>query len=224
MDKRLDINNKKAALFDMDGTIVNSLHLWEDIDREFFALHNLEFDENYCNVINTMSLYECAVYTKNTYKIPWSPEEIVAKWLSMAEDHYANRLYVYDHAKEYINELKYSGIKLALVTASSEKLYRSFLVNNKLADAFDATVSVDEVKKSKSHPDAYLLAASKLGIAPCHCVVFDDDLNALKAAFEAGFTTIAVNERKSVGSLPEKRKYSLAVIDDFSCPPRIICD
>ncbi len=99
----------------------------------------------------------------------------------MAVEEYSNHVGVPPHALDYLLRLKEHGIKLAVATGLPEKLYMPCLKNNSILELFDALCSTDEVQRGKEYSDVFELAAKKLGVAPEHCIVFDDYFQQLKA-------------------------------------------
>ena len=113
-------------------------------------------------------------------------------WNTMAYNHYKNNVKLKPGALNYLEKLKKSGIKIGLATSNSIPLLTATLKNNNAFDLFDAITVTDEVKKSKSNPDIYLLAAKKLGVNPSECMVYEDIIAAVKGAKLAGMKVTGV--------------------------------
>ena len=118
-------------------------------------------------------------------------------WNEMAYNHYKNNVKLKDNALEFLMKLKASGIKIGLATSNSIPLLEATLKSNKAYDLFDAITVTDEVNKSKSNPDIYLLAAQKLGVEPENCIVFEDIIAAARGAKLAGMKVIGVYDEHS---------------------------
>lgn len=206
----------RGIIFDLDGTIADSNYVWREIDREFFAKHNMSVPQDYLKMINSASFEETASYTKNTYGFEESVEEIIKIWYDMAIDEYSNNVKLKPFAKEFIEKMKAKGIKIALATANSEILYESTLKNNGIFHLFDVFTEVSEVKKTKEFPDIYLKCAEKMGLQPDECVVFEDILRAVRGAKKAGMKTVAVYDESSYCDRDELKRESDFYINDFS--------
>ncbi len=183
--------NIRAVIFDLDGTLIISSHVWGDIDRKFLSKRGLEVPEDYFKRISCMNFNEGAVYTIERFGLDERPEDIIEEWFSMARFEYEHNIKMKDGAADYLRRLKSRGIKLGLATASSPQLYIPVLKNNGVYDLFDAFASTEEVSRSKLHADVYLYTAGKLGTAVRDCAVFEDVIEGIKSASQAGFFTCA---------------------------------
>lgn len=211
------MDNIKAAIFDLDGTLFDSMCLWSDIDRRFFEKRRLELPEDYMLSIAHLGLYETAVYTKKRFGFTDTPEELIAEWNGMALDFYSNEVTLKKGAGEYLRRLKSRGILLAVATANGRELFEPALRHTGIIDLFDAVVSSDEVERKKGFPDIYLLACKKLGgVLPTETVVFEDILLGIKGAIDGGFHTVAVFDETSAGNEAELRALAERYIYDFT--------
>lgn len=186
------MNNIKAAIFDLDGTLVDSMWVWQQIDIDYLSKKGHAVPNNLNDEITHLSFTQTAEYFKNKFSIDDSVEEIMNTWNTMAFDHYKNNVKLKVGALEYLQKLKQSGIKIGLATSNSIPLLTATLKNNNAFDLFDAITVTDEVKKSKSNPDIYLLAAKKLGVEPKDCMVFEDIIAAVNGAKLAGMKVTGV--------------------------------
>lgn len=189
--------NMKAAIFDMDGTIIDSMWVWKEIDHNYLKKRNIEMPLDLKSCIEDKSFAQVALYFKDRFGITDSIEEIQNEWNDMALYQYTHNVLMKKGAKEYINKLKSLGIKVGLATSNCQLLINAALKNNKIYDLFDSITITDEVKRGKNFPDIYLLAAKKLGVSPKECVVFEDILPAIKGAKAAGMRVVAVHDIES---------------------------
>lgn len=211
------MNEIKAAIFDLDGTLFDSMHLWSDIDRRFFEKRRLELPTDYMLSIAHLGLYETAVYTRNRFGFSDTPEELIAEWNEMALDFYSNEVTLKKGAAEYLRQLKKRGVLLAVATANGRELFEPALRHTGISDLFDAVVSSDEVERKKGFPDIYLLACKKLsGVLPAEAVVFEDILLGIKGAADGGFHTVAVYDETSAENEAELRALAERYIRDFT--------
>ena len=187
----------KAVIFDLDGTIVDSLYVWKKVDIDFFHKRNMPVPEKYAEKINALSFDEAAVFTKESYGFKESVEEIKKEWFDMAVFEYGNNVELKEGVKEYIEKLKNNNIKIALATASPIELYSAVLKNRGIYDYFDAFTSGNEVKRSKEFGDIYLLSAERLKTEPKDCLVFEDILRAVKGAKSTGMKVCGVYDESS---------------------------
>ena len=127
----------KACIFDMDGTLVDSLGMWSDIDRRFFERYGMETPADYEKKINHMSFLEMAQFTKEEYQIPDSVETIMELWTGWSKEEYESEIQAKPGAQELLQFLKEQGIPLSLATTNRKELYEPCLRRNHLYSYFD---------------------------------------------------------------------------------------
>lgn len=191
------MKNIKAAIFDMDGTIVDSMWVWEQIDFEYLAKHNIKASPLLKHDIAHLSFDEVAVYFKNIFNLPYTTEEIKNHWNEMAFDKYTTSVKLKPGVRSFLKVLKAKGIKIALATSNNTLLLEACLKANGVYEYFDSITLTDEVSRGKDFPDVYLLAAEKLKVNPNECIVFEDILPAVKGAKAAGMTVVGVYDEHS---------------------------
>jgi len=204
-----------GVIFDLDGTILDSLYVWNKVDKNFFRKRGMEVPKDYALKINSMSFAEAASFTKNEYGIKESIEEIMEQWHNDAVYEYSTNVKLKKYVYEYIKMLKSKGIKIGLATASPKQLYEPALKNNGVYDYFDAFTCGDEVSTSKEFPEIYLLTAQKLNISPSECIVFEDICKGIKGAKKAGMIAIGVYEKYSEFDKENIIKLADGYIKDF---------
>ena len=180
----------QGAIFDLDGTLLDSLHVWQDVDVRFFAKRNLPMPPEYHHVVKAMELYEAAIYTKEQFNLPETPEDLVQEWYEMVREEYALRVAMKPHAKELLQALHAQNIKLAVATSSSRDIFMPALQRHGVAQFFSSFTQSSEAARGKNYPDVYLLAAKRLGLLPENCAVFEDILVGIRSAKKGGFYTV----------------------------------
>lgn len=207
--------NFEAAIFDLDGTLIDSMYVWQKIDFEFFKKRNMELPKGYVEVIKTMSYYDSALYTKQKYNLKESVKDIMNEWSEMAIVEYTNNIKAKPNAEKYLNYLKDRNIKIGLATASPKEFYIPVLKNNNLIDYFNCFTDASEVENGKDSPDIYILTAKRLGINESKCIVFEDVLKAVKSAKKAGMTVYGVYDEDSLNEKDEIIKCADGYIYNF---------
>ncbi len=193
----MDIKNFKGAIFDLDGTLLDSMHIWHDVDKEFFRRRNLDVTPEYIEVIKNMHLGAAAVYTKEKYNIKESVEEIVEEWLNLCAEAYLNDVELKDGAYEFMQLLHKNGIKMAFATASEKVVCEETLKKHKIFELFSTYAYVSEINIGKTEPDIYLLAAERLGLSASECIVFEDIIEGISSAKRGNFITCGVYDKSS---------------------------
>ena len=211
--------NFNAAIFDLDGTLLDSMDIWEKIDIAFLSKRGLTAPANYVAEICARSFEDAARYTIDLFGLSESTSAIIEEWNAMAAHEYANNVRLQPYAFDYLLRLKAANIKLATATALPEKLYMPCLANNKVLDLFDALCSTDEVKRGKDSPDVFLLASNKLQVPAQNCIVFEDVLPAVKSAKQAGMIVYGVYDKYSAHNAAEIKAIADGYITDFSNAP-----
>lgn len=209
------LTNIKGAIFDLDGTLVDSMWVWAQIDVDYLKSKGCSMPENLKSEITHLSFNQTAVYFKEKFALNDSIEDILTSWHNMAFNHYSNNVKLKAGVKEFLSYLKSCNIKIALATSNSMPLLEACLRNNGIYEYFDSITTTDEVSNGKNCPDVYLLAARKLGIEPKNCIVFEDILPAIQGAKAANMNVVAVRDDDCLNSKDELLKYADTYIDTF---------
>lgn len=209
------LKNIKACLFDMDGTLLDSMHIWKDIDIEFFARYGLELPKTFQNEIEGKSFTETAEYVKEQYKVPLSVEEIIQTWNEMAFQKYAKEIGFKEGAFAFLKYLKEKGIRTAICTSNSRELVNAVEENLGFGAYMDTIVTSCEVGAGKPAPDVYLEAARRVGVEPKDCLVFEDIVPGLMAGKNAGMKLCAVEDAFSADQREEKKAMADYYIENY---------
>ena len=205
----------KAVIFDMDGTLIDSTGIWHEIDKEFFAKRHMELPSDYAQHIVHLGLTQAAIYTKETYHLEESIQDIMKEWHDMSIDMYKYHVPLKDGALELLKLFKSNGIKMAIATANDEPLYRPCIDRLGIGGYFDEIADVNTAKEGKQSAKIYLDLAKKMGSKPQNTLVLEDMPTCVKTAFKNGFVTVAVYDRASKDYDEEKKNNSHLFINDF---------
>ncbi len=211
-------SGKRAALFDLDGTLVDSMGLWQEIDVEFLGSRGLAVPDRLQDAIQGMSFTETAVYFKETFHLLEDIEEIKAIWDDMAREAYLTRIALKPFTKPFLSLLASRGIRTAVCTSNARELTEKTLEALGVRDWIDDIVTTDEVAAGKPAPDVYLRAAADLAVKPAECVVFEDIPAGISAGKNAGMTVCAVEDAFSARFEAEKRRLAdewVATYEEF---------
>lgn len=195
LHKRLE--QCKCAIFDLDGTLLDSTGVWEQIDIDFLGKRGIAVPADYMEEIRHHNFQTGSLYVKERFGIPDEPTAIANEWLSMAREKYHKEVRLKPYVKEFLAQLKQQGMKIATATSSSYELYAPCLKRNGVYDCFDTFTETHEVTRSKGYPDVYELAAGRCGAQTKDCVVFEDILKAVQGAKMGNFFTIGVADKAS---------------------------
>lgn len=189
--------NIKGAIFDLDGTLIDSTWIWNRIDMEFLGKRGYDVPEDYVYHIAPLGVDETAIYTKERFHLPETTDEIKKEWYDMAIDAYTNEILLKPGVYDYLHILNNKGISLAVATASDKELVVPVLRRNKVLELFNNITTIKEVSRGKGYPDIYILAAEKMNLGPAECVVYEDIIQGVTGSRKGGFYTVAVNDNHS---------------------------
>lgn len=205
----------KGAIFDLDGTILDSMWVWKQVDVNFLGKRGIPIPSDYAKAISAMNIKTAAEYTIDRFNLPETVEDVVEEWFSMAMKEYGEDVQLKSGVREYLAYLKAMDVKLAVATSSPEQLFLPCLENNEIFEFFDAIVTTMEVPRGKDFPDVYEEAARRIALKPSECIVFEDILKGVKAASQGGFYVVAVEEEHAAEDREEIRQIADKYIKDF---------
>lgn len=196
----------EAVIFDLDGSMVDSMWIWRAIDIEYLGRFGIELPENLQACIEGMSFSETAAYFKERFRLPDDLETIKADWNRMAWDKYAHEVPLKEGVVELLEYCAGHGIKTGIATSNSRELVENVIRAHDLNSYFDCIITGCEVAKGKPSPDIYLAVAQKLGVSPPNCLVFEDIIPGIQAGKAAGMRVCAVYDRYSEYQDKEKKR------------------
>lgn len=209
------LNGKKAALFDLDGTLVDSMWMWKEIDIEFLGRFGYECPEDMQREIEGMSFSETAVYFKERFKLPMTLDEIKGCWIQMSIDKYRYEVPLKPGALEFLRYCKENNIRTGIATSNGRDMVDAVIQSLKIGEYLQAVATACEVAKGKPEPDIYLEVADRLQVSPKECIVFEDIPAGIIAGKRAGMTVIAVEDEFSRDLAEEKRSLADGFIQDY---------
>lgn len=207
--------DKKAFLFDLDGTLVDSMWIWKKIDIEYLGRFGLELPDNLQASIEGMSFSETALYFKERFSIPDSLEKMKDDWNRMAWEKYTQEVPLKPGVRDFLTYYRARGMKMAVATSNSQELAEAVLAAHGLSDFFDTVVTGCEVAHGKPWPDIYLEAAARLGVDAGECLVFEDVVAGIQAGKSAGMKVAAVEDAYSLYQSLQKRELADYYITDY---------
>ena len=184
-----------AVVFDLDGVLVDSEHVWDEVREDLARERGGRWHERAQGDMMGMSSIEWSRYMHDVIGLADSPEEINAEVVRRMEARYAEHLPLVDGAVEAVERLA-RAFRLGLASSSNRPLIEVVLEKAGLADLFEATVSSEEVERGKPAPDVFLEAARQLGLPAKRCAAIEDSGNGIRAARTAGMLVFAIPNRR----------------------------
>jgi len=197
------IEKIKYAIFDIDGTLVDSLgyweYLWGRFGTEFLNTPDFEVDTELDRKIRTVTLAEGSLLIKQRYLLDCSAETIMEFANEILGEYYRVKVSAKRGAPELLNYLKSKGIKMCVASATEPKYIKYSLERCGLDGFFEFVISCTEVGAGKEKPDVFIKALSRLGGEVSEACVFEDSCVALETAKRAGFMTVGVYDKNNYG-------------------------
>lgn len=182
----------KGAIFDLDGTLIDSMFIWDTIGVDYLRSLGIEPKENLAEVFKTFTLWETAEYYRKHYGVTDSVQEIVDSINHMVAEIYRTKVTLKPGVEEFLKRLDRAGVKMCVATVTERGIAEDVLKRLGVSQYFLKIVTCDDVGCGKESPEIYRKALSCLGTEKRETVVFEDVLHALKTAKEDGFRVAAV--------------------------------
>ena len=180
-----------AVVFDMDGVLIQSEEVWDEVREAFVRERGGRYDAEVQRAMMGMSSTEWSAYLHETAGVPDSAEEITAEVVRRMLAAYESHLPLIDGAVDAVRRLQ-ETFTLGVASSSNRRLIDTVLDVAGIADAFAATVSSEEVARGKPAPDVYLEAARRLGVDPDACAAIEDSHGGIRSAKSAGMRVVAI--------------------------------
>lgn len=190
------IEKIKYAIFDMDGTLVDSLgyfdYLWERMGRKYLSDPSFRVDAEVDKMIRTKTLKDACVCLCDAYFPNVTPDDVFTLATDVLIEHYSSRVTAKVGAVEFLKKMKSRGVKMCVASATEPKYIKYALERCGILDFFEFTISCTEVGAGKEKPDVFFEAMRRLGGNLAESCVFEDSFIALETAKRAGFMTVGV--------------------------------
>ena len=184
-----------GAIFDLDGTLLDSMSIWQTIDGDYIRSKGLVPEENLSEKLKNTTIRQAAEYFKANYHITESIDTIVEEINLMTEDFYTKEAPLKEGVAALLPLLKSKGVKMCVATATDRPLTQAALKRNGVLDLFDGIFTCSEVGHSKAEPHIFREALTLLNTEKESTWVFEDAIHAISTAKNEGFKVCAVYDR-----------------------------
>ena len=187
----------KGAIFDVDGTLLDSMGIWKDVGVRYLNSISIEAEPDLGNILFTMSIQEGAQYVKEHYHLSQETDEIEQNVLDIISDYYKETAPLKSGAVELLEKLRNSNIPMTIASSNNKKEIEMAFERLEIAKYFDRIFTCEEAGAGKTKPDIFLQAAEYLGTRPEETLVFEDVIHAVRTAKKAGFQVIGIYDEAS---------------------------
>lgn len=195
-----ELELKPYAIFDMDGTLIDSMRYWRTLGREYLEMKgvNVEAAQETLEALSALTVSEAAALFVERLGMSGTAERIADEINGLMEGHYRNDIPLKWHVLEHLESLKSRGVRMCVASSTAEELLVSCLRRLGVLDCFEFVLSCETLGTHKREAMIYEKAASMLGASPSDVAVYEDALHALETARGAGFHTVGVYDEDSV--------------------------
>ncbi len=186
------IQGKKNLIFDVDGTILDSMPMWARLDIDYLESMGYHPEPDFCTRVKMMTIKDASVFIRDFFGVEKSPETICHEIMGIAYSHYEKDLLLKEGALELLKHLKGQGYKIVVATANEYDMVEKCLKRNGIMDYIEGMVTCTMVGCSKQKPDVYLKACEIAGATVEESVIFEDSSFAINTAINAGFDVVGV--------------------------------
>ena len=205
----------KAAIFDVDGTLFDSMPYWKDVGKIFLESQGIRPKEDLARILLTMSMEEGCRYIIENYVPSLTEEEALQGIINTMNDAYCNKIPLKKGVKELLIKFKEDNIPVVIATATNKGLLEIALQRLGIRDYIQEIFTCSEYKTSKSVPDIYLIACDYLKTKPEETIVFEDTLVAITTATNANFVTVGIQDEASFLDAEKIKEKTPYYIEDF---------
>lgn len=206
----------KAAIFDLDGTLIDSMWLWRDLANNYLLSIGVEPPEDLRESLKELSILEASFYMRDRFNLKKSPEEINSEIEEILTDYYANRFQLKPHALEVLNTLKKRNIKICVATATDDRLAFSVLNRLGIKDYFEFIQTCNSTGLGKNESRFFQVAVDRLEVEPEETWVFEDTLHCMISAKKCGLNVVAIKDDSALMDIDEIKRIADMFINDFS--------
>jgi len=205
----------EGAIFDLDGTLLDSMFIWDKIGEDYLKSLGIKPKENLNDTFKTMSLMQSAAYYRSEYGVALSIEQIISGVNRMIEHFYTEKVTAKAGVKAMLETFKGKGVKMCVATATDSHLAEAALRRNGVIDCFSGIFTCTQVGSGKDTPDIFNKALTHLGTHKQSTVVFEDALYAVQTAKKAGFFVAGVYDKSEAAHSAQIRKLSDVFFNSF---------
>ncbi len=205
----------KHAVFDVDGTLLDSMGVWHDLAGRYLRSLGVTPKKELGARLKTMSLTQAAPYLIREYGLSVDEEGLIKGINDLVREDYFYKVKLKEGVSDYLHLLKSLGIKLVIASASDEKHIKAALEREGVLSLFSEVLTCAGIGLNKDETSFFQFVAHVLGKLPCEITVFEDALHAVKCAKKAGCHVVGVYDEDAKEDTLEILKYCDVYVPSF---------
>ena len=210
--------DKKYAIFDFDGTLVDSMPYWQMEERNFLTQRGVTAPEEMdatSERIKPLGILEASEVMVRRFRFPDDPKEVAAGFVAAMSVRYRESIPAKDGAREYLDALKRAGVRMGVASGTGAELIEACLRRLGMRDYFEFALSCLDVGAGKDRPDIYFAAARRLGANPAEIAVYEDSAIAMRTVKGAGFYGVGVYDAQGAAHWDELQALADESLSDW---------
>lgn len=208
------MHNIKGAIFDMDGTLLDSMPVWHRLTQNYLKQFNVYITDEDFAACEGFSQPEVADYFLARHpELPLTRETMLDGMDALITSRYESMAVPKDGVLDFLERMRRQGVKMAIATLTARRHAEKALLDRDMMQYFEFMLTIEDIGVSKREPDIYLAAAERLGLAPADCMVFEDAPYAGVTAHRAGFQLCGLAEPAYAAGEAELRSVSDVFIE-----------
>lgn len=204
-----------GVIFDLDGTLIDSMTIWDDIAEEYLKMLDIEPTEGLIESLRALTVIQVAQLFCDKFQLTHSGEEILKQLNKMAEDYYTHKIPLKPHVISLLERLRKAGVKMCIATATERYLVEAALDRLGIAGYFEFIITCTEVGVGKEEPVIFNKALELLNTKIEETIIFEDSVLAVETAKKAGFTVIGVFDETFAAEADKIKKIADGYITSF---------
>ncbi len=206
----------RAAIFDMDGTLLDSMHVWNTVGEDYLRTKGKVPPDGFVERVRALGMRETADYLRSELGVEDPPEQIIREILQFVNEQYLHVLPLKPGVKEFLQKLHGMGVRLCVATASDRSVAEAALARTGVLGLFDFLMTCDEAGSGKQQPLIFERAIERLGSSKMDTVVFEDAAHAVQTAAQAGFRVAAIYDESAAAEQEQIRSFSEVYLESFT--------
>lgn len=198
----------KGYIIDMDGTLLDSMYIWENAATTLLLKKGIVADDEIKDILAPLSINDAIKYLKNRYTFVESITEIQNELMAILEYQYLNEVALKPGAQDFIKNCVHSKMKLCLLTANKRNLTTKILTKHRIINYFDKIITCDDTALTKQDGAIYHFALQQLNLNIDECIIIEDALHAIYTAKKAGFTVWGIADNSNIQDWPKIKEIS----------------